>query len=220
MLYVLVALIFAALTAWATWTQNRRLEFIAKPAVMILLLVHLWTAVGFQGALLWFALGMFFSLVGDVLLLWLDRMFLFGLVAFLLAQIFYVIGFNSPPSPFSMWGIIMAVIVGLGAARVLRRILSALAEKGNTRMRNPVAIYSIVITLMLLSAMLKLTDPAWGVGASGLVGLGAFLFYLSDIVLAWLKFVSPIQNGRIINIGLYHLGQICIAAGVTLQFAG
>ena len=87
-------------------------------------------------------------------------------------------------------------------------------------MRIPVAIYSIVIQLRLLLAMVTMTDPAWGVGASGLVGLGAFLFYLSDIVLAWLKFVAPIQNGRIINIGLYHLGQICIAAGVVLQFAG
>lgn len=218
MMYLLAALTFAALTAFATWKQNRRLEFIAKPAVMIALIVYLWTSVGLRGALTWFALGMVFSLVGDVLLLWLDRMFLHGLVAFLLAQIFYVIGFNSPPSPFSMWGIIMAVIVGLGAARVLRRLLSALTGE-KARMRTPVAIYSVVITLMLLSAMLKLTDAAWGAGASGLVGLGAFLFYLSDIVLAWLKFVAPIQNGRIINIGLYHLGQICIAAGVALQFS-
>jgi hypothetical protein len=42
---------------------------------------------------------------------------------------------------------------------------------------------------------------------------------LSDIVLAWLKFVTPINHGRMINIGLYHLGQICIAAGVVMQFA-
>lgn len=218
MLYLFAALIFAVLTAWATWTKNRALEFIAKPAVMIALIVHLWISAGLQGALTWFALGMAFSLAGDVLLLWLDRMFLYGLGAFLLAQIFYVVGFNSPPSTFSLWGIIMAAIVGLGTARVLRRILSALAEKGNTRMRKPIAAYGIVIALMLVSAMLKLTDLTWNAGASLLVGLGAFLFFLSDIVLAWLKFVAPIQNGRVINIGLYHIGQICIAAGVALQF--
>ncbi len=215
---LLTALVFAALTALATWKMNRGLEFVAKPAVMILLLIYLWTA-GLQGALLWFALGMFFSLVGDALLLWLDRLFLFGLAAFLLAQVAYVIGFNSPASPVSLWGLALAVIIGLGSARVLRRILLALAEKGQTRMRLPVAVYGTVIALMLLSAMLKLTDPGWGAGSSLLVALGAFLFFLSDIVLAWLKFVAPIQNGRVVNIGLYHIGQICIAAGVVMQFS-
>lgn len=217
MIYLIAALIFAALTALATWKQNRGLEFIAKPAVMILLILYLWTSAGLNGALLWFAFGMLFSLIGDVLLLWLDRMFLFGLISFLMAQIAYVIGFNSPPSDVTLWGLLLAVIVALGSARVLRRILSALAEKGMTRMRVPVTIYGLVITLMLLSAMLKLSDPLWGAGASLLVALGAFLFYLSDIVLAWLKFVTPIQNGRVINIGLYHLGQILIAAGVVMQ---
>ncbi|RJP50238.1 MAG: lysoplasmalogenase [Anaerolineaceae bacterium] len=217
MIYLIAALIFAALTALATWKKNRGLEFAAKPAVLALLLIYLWITAGLNGALLWFALGMFFSLVGDVLLLWLDRMFLYGLVSFLLAQVAYVIGFSSPPSPVSMWGLLLAVILALGSARVLRRILSALAEKGNTRMRIPIIVYGLVITLMLLSAMLKLTDPLWGAGASLLVALGAFLFYLSDIVLAWLKFVTPIQNGRVINIGLYHLGQILIAAGVVVQ---
>ena len=217
MVYPLMALTFAALTAWATWKQNRGLEFVAKPAVMVVLFFHLWTSIGLQGASLWFGLGILFSLLGDVLLLWLDRMFLYGLAAFLLAQIFYVIGFNSPPSPFAAWSAIMAILIGWGSARVLRRILSALAEKGNARMRIPVTVYGIIITLMLLSAMLKLADTSWDANASLLVALGAFLFYLSDIVLAWLKFVTPIQNGRIINIGLYHLGQIALVAGMVMQ---
>lgn len=217
MAYLIVALIFAALTAWATWKQNRGLECIAKPAVMVVLFVYLWTSIGLAGAALWFGLGILFSLVGDVLLLWLDRMFLYGLAAFLLTQIFYVIGFNRPPSPFTAWSTILAIFVGLGSARVLRRILSALAEKGDARMRIPVTVYGIVITLMLLSAMLKLTDASWGANASALAALGAFLFFISDIVLAWLKFVAPIQNGRVINIGLYHLGQIALIAGVVMQ---
>ena len=218
MIYLLAALTFAALTAWATWKQNRGLEFIAKPAVMILLLSYLWTSTGLQGAALWFGLGILFSLIGDVLLLWLDRMFLYGLAAFLLAQICYVIGFNSPSSPFTAWSAIMAILIGWGSARILRKILSALRDKGNARLRIPVTVYGIVITLMLLSAMLKLADTSWDANASLLVAAGAFLFYLSDIVLAWLKFVTPIQNGRMINIGLYHLGQIALVAGVVMQY--
>jgi uncharacterized membrane protein YhhN len=168
---------------------------------------------------LWFGVGVLFSLVGDVFLLWLDRMFLYGLAAFLLAQIAYIVGFNLPPSPVSWLGLFLAFVIGLGGARVIRRILSGLAEKGQTRKRIPVAVYGTVISLMLLSAMLKLTDPAWDAAASLLVALGAFLFYLSDIILAWNQFVAPIKNGRILNIGTYHAGQILLIAAVVIQFS-
>jgi uncharacterized membrane protein YhhN len=218
MWFLLAAFVFAVLESLALWKKIRKLEFIAKPAVMVMLFVYLWTSVGLTGVPLWFGLGILFSLAGDVLLLWLDRFFIFGLVSFLIGHIAYMIGFNSPTSPISLWGMLLAVMVGLGGARVIRRILSSMAEKGQTRLRAPVAVYGAVISLMLLSAMLKLTDPAWGAGASLLVGLGAFLFFLSDIVLAWNKFVTPIQNGRMLNIGLYHLGQMMLAAGVVMQF--
>ena len=217
MWFLLAAFVFAALTSFGLWKNNRLLQFIAKPAVMVVLFIYLWTSTGLQGATLWFGLGMLLSLTGDVLLLWIDRFFLFGLIAFLLAHIAYLVSFNIPASPISMWGFLLAIIVGLAGARIIRRILSAMLEKGQSRTRIPVAIYSAVISLMLLSAMLKLTDPGWGAGAALLVALGAFLFFLSDIVLAWNKFVSPIQNGRMINIGLYHLGQILLAAGVVMQ---
>lgn len=214
--YLLFAFIFALLEALVLWKGWIRLEYVAKPAVMIVLLLWLWTSVGISGALLWFGVGILFSLLGDVLLMIsLDRMFLLGLVAFLLAHIAYVIGFNIPLPVFSAWSLVFAFMVGLGGTRIIRRILEAI---GNNRMRKPVIVYSLVISLMLLSAMMKLTDVTWDAGAAALVSLGAFLFYLSDIVLAWNKFVAPIQNGRIYNIGLYHLGQIALIAGVIAQF--
>ena len=218
MYFLLAAFVFAALTALGIWKDNRGLQFIAKPAVMVTLFIYLWMSTGLQGATLWFGLGMLLSLTGDVLLLWIERFFIYGLAAFLLAHVSYLVGFNLPVSPVSLWGLLLAVIVGLGGARVMRRILSSIVEKGQALMKIPVAVYGAVISLMLLSAMLKLTDPAWGADASALVALGAFLFFLSDIVLAWNKFVSPIQNGRMLNIGMYHIGQILLAAGVVMQF--
>ncbi|MCE9645876.1 MAG: lysoplasmalogenase [Chloroflexi bacterium] len=219
--FLIAALGFAALEALALWENWLRLEYIAKPAVMILLFLWLLTSAGLHGALLWFGLGILFSLAGDVLLIFsLDRMFLAGLVAFLLAHAAYVIGFNSPLPAFSIWGMAFAVMVSLGGARVIRRILAALASKGQSAMRTPIIVYSMVISLMLLSAMLKLSDLTWDANAAALVSGGAFLFYISDIILAWHKFVSPIRHGRIYNIGAYHLGQIALIAGVIAQFGG
>ena len=141
-----------------------------------------------------------------------------GLVVFLLANVAYLIGFNIPVPDISAWGFVLAVIVGLGGMRITRRILEPLAANGHGHMRTPIIIYSAVISLMLLSAMMKLTDITWNANAAVLVSLGALLFYISDIILAWDKFVSPIQHGRIYNIGTYHLGQIMLIAGVIAQF--
>jgi len=70
----------------------------------------------------------------------------------------------------------------------------------------------------LFAAMSTLFDPAWKTGAALFVSLGAFSFYISDVILAWNKFVAPIRNGRVFNIVTYHLGQIGLIAGVVSQF--
>lgn len=219
-IFLVAALIFAALEALALQKNWFKLEVIAKPGVMVVLFLWLFTSVGMDGALLWFGLGILLSLTGDVLLMIsLDRLFLAGLVAFLLAHIAYIIGFNIPLPQMNFFGMIFAVMIGLGGARIIRRILDPLPARGQGRMRIPIILYSTVISLMLLSAMMKLTDISWNANAALLVSLGAFLFYLSDIILAWHKFVAPIQHGRIYNIAAYQLGQIALIAGVVAQFS-
>jgi hypothetical protein len=64
-----------------------------------------------------------------------------------------------------------------------------------------------------------LYDPAWKSNAALFASLGAILFWLSDLILAWNKFVSPVKNGKVWNIALYHLGQIGLIAGVIAQFS-
>ena len=218
-IFLIAAFGFAALEAWALWKNNPRLEVVAKPAVMVALFFWLWTSAGLNGALLWFGLGILFSLVGDVLLMIsLDRLFLPGLAAFLLAHLAYLVGFNTPLPALSSWGLILAFIIGLSGVRIMRRIIAPLAAQGQASLRFPIIVYGLVISLMLLSAMLKLTDISWDAVAALLVALGAFLFYMSDIILAWMKFIAPIHNGRIYNILAYHLGQIALIAGVVVQF--
>jgi uncharacterized membrane protein YhhN len=216
-IFLILAIAFAALEAYATNKGLLKIEFIAKPAVMICLFIGLFLTTGLQGAALWFGIGALFSLAGDVMLLWLDRMFIFGLVAFLLAHISYIIGFKEEFATVSFWSVLLAVILGLSAMRLMRRIISSLRAKGQTRLVAPVVLYAIVITVMLYAAMLTLSDATWNAGASLLVAGGAFFFYISDVILAWNKFVTPIAHGRMLNIGLYHVGQIMLIAGVINQ---
>ncbi len=219
-IFLITAFIFAALEALALQKQWFKLEIIAKPGVMISLFLWLWQSVGLDGSLLWFGAGILLSLVGDVLLMIsLDKFFLGGLVAFLLAHIAYIVGFNIPIPAMDFFGIVFAVMIGLGGARIIRRILDRLPATGQGQMRIPIILYSTVISVMLLSAMMKLTDISWNANAAALAAVGAFFFYLSDIILAWNKFVAPIQHGRIYNIAAYHLGQIALIAGVISQFS-
>lgn len=219
-LFLIAAFAFAALEALALQKNWFRLEVIAKPGVMVSLFLWLRLSAGLGGTLLWFGLGILLSLMGDVLLMIsLDKFFLAGLVAFLLAHIAYIVGFNIPIPEINFFGIVFAVMIGMGGARAIRRILDRLPATGQGQMRLPIIVYSAVISVMLLSAMMKLVDISWSANAAALVSIGAFLFYLSDIILAWNKFVAPIQHGRIYNIAAYHLGQIALIAGVITQFS-
>ena len=216
---IILAFIFASLESLALWKGWRKLEFIAKPAVMVCLFIWLYTSAGLQGALLWFGIGILFSLAGDISRMFIERVLMVGLVSFLIGHVAYLIGFNTPlPQISPFWSIGLAIMVGLGSARVLRRIVGSIRAKGQNRLVVPVIVYGVVITLMLLAAMLTLFRADWDATAALLVSFGAALFYFSDITLAWHRFVSPIKNGRMLNIGMYHLAQIAIVIGVAMQF--
>ena len=215
---IILALFFAGLESLALWKKWTKLEYFVKPAVMVCLFIWLVTTAGLQGTLLWFGVGILFSMAGDIFLLFIDRFFIFGLISFLLAHIAYLVGFNLPfPETLGTWAIAISIIVGLSAVRLLRRIVDGV-RVNQPRLVVPVIIYSAVITLMLLSALLTLFRPEWSSTPAYLVSFGAFMFYFSDVILAWNRFVAPIKNSRVLNIGAYHLAQVMIIVGVAQQF--
>ena len=218
-IWLFLALLFAFLEVIAVSRNLKRLEYLAKPAVMVCLFLWLFTSTGLQGNALWFGLGILLSLVGDVLLmLSLERFFLLGLVAFLFVHLFYVIGFREAATNISAWSLIWLVFIAVNISRLLRRIVEAIRAKGENKLVLPVLIYGTVISVMLYAAMSTMYDSSWKTSAVFFVSLGAVLFVASDVILAWNKFVSPLKNGRVWNIALYHLGQIGLIAGVISQF--
>jgi uncharacterized membrane protein YhhN len=217
--WLILALFFAFLEAIAVFKNFERLEYIAKPAVMVCLFLGLYSTTGLQDSALWFGAGILLSLAGDILLMVsTDRFFLLGLVAFLLAHISYIIGFREVLTFTNMWSLLLLVIIAINVSRLLRRFVRAMRVKGEHRLVLPVVIYGTVISLMLYAAMATMYEPLWKTTAAFLVSLGAFLFVASDGILAWNQFVSPLKNGRVWNIVLYHLGQIGLIAGVISQF--
>ena len=64
--------------------------------------------------------------------------------------------------------------------------------------RTGIGIYTVIICLMLLTALLQ---------RSSLYALGALLFVISDLALAWNLFVEPVPNAELLILGTYYAAQ-------------
>jgi alkenylglycerophosphocholine/alkenylglycerophosphoethanolamine hydrolase len=89
----------------------------------------------------------------------------------------------------------------------LRRVLGALNAAGRTQLRSPVVAYAIVISLMTVSA-----------AASGnrVAVAGGLLFFFSDVIFAWYRFVKPVRWGQPVNIVMYQAGQALLVLSLAV----
>lgn len=200
--FAVAALVAAPVDWWAVATDRRRVEYVAKPAVLVLLLL---TAVALDPAdpavRAWFVAGLLASLVGDVVLMLPRGPFAGGLAAFLVAHLLYIAGFvvHGTSGAWPLLGLAVAVAggaaVGPGLVRGVRR--------RDPRLVAPVVGYMTAISVMVVLAV--------GTGRP-LAGLGAVLFFASDAVLGWTRFVRGFAHDRVAVHTTYHLGQGMLVA--------
>jgi uncharacterized membrane protein YhhN len=171
--------------------------------------------------LAWFGLALVFSLLGDVALLFPRRLFMAGLCAFLIAHICYIVGFNQSLPALQAGSLVLLAGVAVLFYLIHRRINRSLNQHSEPLLlKMAVTTYSLVLSLMLLSALLTLLRPDWPPAAALLVSLGAALFFCSDTLLALDRFDRPIPNGQMFVHMAYHLGQVALIGGALLRYAG
>lgn len=208
----------AALVDWGAVARgNRPLQYVCKPATLALLIAVALALNPFDDSRRsWFVVALGFSLLGDVLLMLRpDRLFLAGLGSFLLAHLAYIVGFHYSGPATWLWLSVSAALAVLTAV-VARRILRSLRRSGHRRLVVPVVAYMAVITLMVGKAV-----------ASGslLAAAGALLFYLSDSLIGWTRFVRARLPGGLAEpaprwgplaiIVTYHLGQAALVVSLA-----
>jgi uncharacterized membrane protein YhhN len=91
------------------------------------------------------------------------------------------------------------VIVGVAVVVLGLRIVRAVRAGDDPELALPVGMYIGVISLMVASAI--------GTG-SALAIAGAILFYVSDALIAWNRFIHEYPWGGVAIMVTYHLGQI------------
>lgn len=175
-------------------------DFVVKAVpVFSLAVLSFFNIPGIKGKLL--GMGFLFSDLGDILLE-LDRSayFVFGLAAFLLAHLFYTSVFIQQPDlrqPRSLFTIVLAGY-GIFFGSVL------VPNLGN--MMIPVAAYLVIIISMGMSA-------AVGKKNHFFILIGACLFIVSDSIIAYDKFISPVSSSSLIIMSTYYSAQFFIACG-------
>lgn len=210
---------FAFLDWASTWKQWKKRLYISKPATMLFLILWTVQVTGWKGDMLWFGLALVFSLAGDIALMLNPRFFMTGVGAFWLAHIAYLIGFNQSPAPFTLGVILSSVMVGISAARVYRLIKPGVMKVPHgKRFFAAVSIYGVTLTLMMLSALITLFRADWLVLPAILAAIGGVLFYISDTLLAYNRFVRKIKHGQSFVHLTYHLAQASIITASILHF--
>ena len=206
-LLVVSAAALSAGNVVAVWLDLRRLEYFCKPLVMVALISVALLLHPHHEAQRWFwVVALALGLASDVFLMLPQDLFLAGLVAALLEHLVYIAGFR-----FGGFAIIGAftglVMCAVAAALLLPRILRALVVSGMQKLGGPVIAYVVVISLMTVSAT----------GSGSLVAAaGGVLFFASDALLAWYRFIAPFGWGRPVNIATYQAGQALLVLSLAL----
>ena len=155
-------------------------------------------------------------MLGDILLMLPgEKWFPFGLGAFLLAHVCYITGLNPtlPPAR-SLWLLIVIVILDL---LVLPRVVRGVRDRGAGKLQVPVVVYGVVLSLVLFSGWATWMRPSWSVAGRVLVSAGTTLFFASDLMLAWNRFVHASKLLHVAVIVTYHLAQLALVITIGLH---
>ena len=234
MIYILLPLaaVSAALHIRGEYSGRRQQVYMFKPLTMVI--IFLIALLGQEAAPAYRYLilgGLIASIGGDVFLMLPSDRFVAGLVAFLIAHLFYIAAFASEITVLVWWPLIPLAAFGLIFYLILAGSLG--------KMQLPVLVYIIVILLMTWLACTRLLQPGEAVGTavqaaqngvlqafahagpaaqSGafLACIGAVLFVISDAVLALNRFKGSFRAAALLNLSTYFAAQALIAGSLGL----
>ncbi len=177
------------------------LALASKPVPVLCLLGFLLPPQTRDAALI--AGGLLLCAIGDLLLEASPLLFLPGLCAFLLGHVLYILAFLGRTRALHLGRLAAIAALAYGAYAWFGPHLGA--------MRVPVLVYLVVLATMLWRAAAQIDEDPTGALRPWLTTLGAALFVLSDLMVAWHRFVDPDAAVKVPLMLLYWAGQ----AGIT-----
>ena len=194
-----LALAAAAFDWVAVHEERKALEYLCKPLTLVLLIACALALDPADDAVrAWFVAALVLCLIGDVFLMLPQDLFALGLASFLLGHVAYIVGMHVDGVDGVRFMVGIVIVMGLLAV-IGTRILRGVRAGPEPELAGPVVAYMFVISAMVASAI--------GVGhPAGVIGAG--LFYASDALIAWNRFIGATRHGRLAIITTYHLAQV------------
>lgn len=177
------------------YTESHLLLMISKPIPILAMLALLKPNTPYN---IYIFTGLTFSVIGDMLLETSSSLFVYGLLAFLLAHITYFTAFLKRNRQKALVPLFLLSSYSIG--------LYWLMFQGLNDMAIPVLIYIIAIVLMSWRAIAQRNFNSYAIYAS----TGAIFFLFSDSLIAINKFYVEIPNTRWLIMITYWLAQILI----------
>lgn len=187
--------------------ENRKGMVLTKTPLSILFIVALLVQPHHIQSYSRFLLGgLVLCLAGDVFLaLPQKRMFMLGLVAFLVGHVFYIMGFFWVART-GLWTWVGTVLTCVVSGAVYIWLKPHLGS-----MRAPVLVYVIAISMMVVGSWSIVDDDSLALPGRIMVFIGAVSFYFSDIFVARDRFMKKEFLNRLLGLPLYYAGQFMIA---------
>lgn len=203
-LFAAISILYLA----ALHLEVSHIRFYLKPLLLLPLIAAALFFKSYKNHWFLFA-ALVFSWIGDILLLF-EHLFIGGLIAFLVAHIFYIVLFRKELKNVN-GKLILKFNAALTIFLYLITLLSFLLPRVAKDLQFPIVIYGIIISIMLyVTYLLKLR---WKNPSSLLLFSGALAFVLSDSILAINKFyiAVPFSDILIMSTYLYAQGAIIMA---------
>jgi uncharacterized membrane protein YhhN len=194
--------------------SNQELQLIFKPLILLSLIGYYLAAVDTRSMVVVRAL--FFSWVGDVLLLFSSSSQLFfsiGLIAFLISHLLFIQAYQQHRNSNVSQGLLgtqkfrYALPIVLASTGLMFVLFNSLGP-----LQIPVMAYALVLCVMVLTALFRYgrttSESFW------LAFSGALLFMISDSLLAINKFLHPITGAGLTIMLTYIAAQYLIVNGL------
>lgn len=179
-LYIVLAVLYLLNTLFF---QHPQMAMFIKPLFMPLLIAHYISNTEYEKLRYAILLALFFSGMGDTLLLWGNEplFFMAGLGSFLLAHLSYIWLFHKQGGTTIRWNKLIVPFSVLYGLLFFYHLYPHLGD-----MKLPVGVYAVVLTTMMITAFFRRSRPY----SFLFVFVGAVLFVISDSLLAESKFVQ------------------------------
>ena len=203
---VLVIFISAAFAISGKYRKTRFIHYAFKPLTMILIISLAWERVTVWPSVYGYFIlsGLCVSLFGDIFLMLPPRYFRPGLLAFLAAQVLYIIAFSRDLQSISV--LPLFIILAYGAV-VFLFLFGSLGKY-----RWPVLVYMLAVSAMAWLAFNRHQALLDMESLLAMVGAGLFLF--SDTLNAVNRFKTPFEAAQVLILGTYFAAQLLFALSV------